>query len=54
MNSAPLPPPALSLSAIQALALDDMARVDALIRTRLASDVVLINLVGEYIIGAGG
>src|SRR5688500_14554691 len=54
MNSAPLPPPALSLSAIQALAVDDMARVDALIRTRLASDVVLINQVGEYIIGAGG
>src|SRR5688500_11402301 len=54
MNSAPLPPPALSLSAIQALALDDMAQVDALIRTRLASDVVLINQVGEYIIGAGG
>jgi octaprenyl-diphosphate synthase len=31
-----------------------MASVDALIRSRLASDVVLINQVAEYIIGAGG
>ncbi|MEO5625550.1 MAG: polyprenyl synthetase family protein [Dokdonella sp.] len=31
-----------------------MAAVDALIRTRLASDVVLINQVSEYIIGSGG
>ena len=31
-----------------------MAAVDALIRRRLASDVVLINQVAEYIIGAGG
>ena len=42
------------LPAIQALARDDMAAVDALIRRRLASDVVLINQVSEYIIGAGG
>lgn len=42
------------LTAIQALARDDMAAVDALIRRRLASDVVLINQVAEYIIGAGG
>ena len=42
------------LSAIQALAAADMAAVDALIRRRLASDVVLINQVAEYIIGAGG
>ena len=42
------------LPAIQALARDDMAAVDALIRRRLASDVVLINQVGEYIVGAGG
>ncbi|WP_245156539.1 polyprenyl synthetase family protein [Agrilutibacter solisilvae] len=39
---------------VQALARDDMAAVDALIRHRLASDVVLINQVAEYIIGAGG
>ena len=48
-HSSPLP-----LPRIQALAAADMASVDALIRTRLASDVVLINQVSEYIIGAGG
>ncbi|HEX7770273.1 MAG TPA: polyprenyl synthetase family protein, partial [Dokdonella sp.] len=31
-----------------------MAAVDALIRTRLASDVVLVNQVAEYIVGGGG
>jgi octaprenyl-diphosphate synthase len=31
-----------------------MASVDRLIRDRLASDVVLINQVAEYIVGAGG
>ncbi len=45
---------ALDLPTIQALARADMAAVDALIRHRLASDVVLINQVAEYIIGAGG
>ena len=45
---------ALDLPTIQALARADMAAVDALIRRRLASDVVLINQVAEYIIGAGG
>jgi octaprenyl-diphosphate synthase len=43
-----------SLPAIQALAAADMAAVDALVRRRLASDVVLVNQVAEYIIGAGG
>jgi octaprenyl-diphosphate synthase len=55
--SAPTPDPssfAPDLASIQALARDDMAEVDALIRRRLASDVVLINQVGEYIVGAGG
>ncbi len=42
------------LVAIQTMVRDDMAAVDALIRGRLASDVVLINQVAEYIIGAGG
>jgi len=42
------------LDEIQALAQDDMTAVDALIRRRLASDVVLINQVSEYIINAGG
>jgi octaprenyl-diphosphate synthase len=45
---------ALDLPAIQTLARADMAAVDGLIRRRLASDVVLINQVAEYIIGAGG
>ncbi|QIK80250.1 octaprenyl-diphosphate synthase [Lysobacter sp. HDW10] len=47
-------PAALALKDIQTLAAPDMAAVDALIRKRLASDVVLINQVAEYIIGAGG
>ncbi len=38
----------------QALAAADMAAVDALIRARLASDVVLINQIAEHIIGGGG
>src|SRR5690554_6658531 len=49
-NTAPLP----DLAAIQALAADDMAGIDALIRRRLASDVVLINQVAEHIVSAGG
>lgn len=47
-------PAALALPAIQALAAADMAAVDALIRRRLASDVVLVNQVGEHIVAAGG
>ncbi len=46
--------PALSLPQIQALASADMAAVDALIRTRLASDVVLINQIADHIVSAGG
>jgi octaprenyl-diphosphate synthase len=41
-------------SDVQTLAKADMAAVDALIRRRLASDVVLINQVAEHIIGGGG
>ena len=47
-------PQRLALPAIQALAAAEMAAMDTLIRQRLASDVVLINQVAEYIIGAGG
>lgn len=43
-----------SLAQIQALAREPMDAVDGLIRHRLASDVVLINQVAEYIVGAGG
>jgi len=49
-NTAPLP----GLAAIQALAAGDMAGIDALIRRRLASDVVLVNQVAEHIVSAGG
>ena len=38
----------------QALAAPGMAQVNALIRARLASDVVLINQIAEHIIGGGG
>ena len=42
------------LDGILSLSREDMAAVDALIRRRLASDVVLVNQVAEYIVGAGG
>lgn len=41
-------------SDVQALAAADMQAVNALIRSRLASDVVLVNQVAEYIVGGGG
>ena len=47
-------PPLNRFAAIQTLMAADMARVDALIRAELRSDVVLINQIGEHIIGAGG
>ncbi|MBB6366491.1 octaprenyl-diphosphate synthase [Xanthomonas sacchari] len=46
--------PALGLPQIQMLAAPDMAAVDALIRRRLASDVVLINQIADHIVSAGG
>jgi len=46
--------PGLDLPAIQALAAADMAAIDALIRRRLASDVVLVNQIAEHIVSAGG
>ena len=47
-----LSPP--SLEAVRAPVAQDMARVDAVIRQRLASDVALIRTIAEYIIGSGG
>src|SRR6201985_93808 len=44
----------MEFSDVQALAAPGMARVNALIRARLASDVVLINQIAEHIIGGGG
>ncbi len=54
MPDLPAPPAPASLPQIQALAAADMVAVDALIRSRLASDVVLINQVAEHIVSAGG
>ena len=50
----PRPTLPLPFPAVQALAAGDMAAIDALIRRRLASDVVLVNQVAEYIVSAGG
>ena len=46
--------PAPSLREVQALAAADMAAVNELIRTRLSSDVLLINQIAEHIVAAGG
>ncbi|MGX5732218.1 polyprenyl synthetase family protein [Pseudoxanthomonas beigongshangi] len=48
------PRSALALPQIQSLAAGDMAAIDALIRHRLASDVVLINQIADHIVSAGG
>jgi len=44
----------MSLETVSALIEDDLRAVDALIRKRLHSDVVLINQLGHYIINSGG
>ncbi|MBF6058336.1 MULTISPECIES: octaprenyl diphosphate synthase [Thiomicrorhabdus] len=44
----------MTLSEIRALISDDIQAVDQLILDRLASDVVLINQIGHYIINSGG
>ena len=41
-------------AAVRELAAPDMRAVDALIRHRLSSDVVLINQIAEHIIAGGG
>ena len=46
--------PATLLAAIRAPVREDLAAVDHAIRAELASDVVLVNSIAEYIIGAGG
>lgn len=53
------PPPSRGRCCMDAKSLldpiaDDMRAIDALIRAELNSDVVLINQLGEHIIGAGG
>ena len=44
----------MDLAGIRELIAEDMRAVDALILRRLHSDVVLINQVGQYIVGSGG
>lgn len=44
----------LDFEAVRALAKSPMQRVDALIRQRLSSDVVLVNQVAEHIVSGGG
>jgi octaprenyl-diphosphate synthase len=44
----------MSFESVKALVEDDLRQVDAVIRNRLASDVVLVNQIAEYIIGSGG
>ena len=44
----------MSISTIRTLAADDMQAVDACIRERLSSPVVLINQLSEYIVRSGG
>ena len=51
MNSPANP---ISLDNIRAIIAPDLAAVDAVIRDRLTSDVVLINQISQYIIGSGG
>jgi len=44
----------MSFASVKSLVDDDLHEVDRVIRTRLASDVVLINQIADYIIGSGG
>ncbi|HEY6644468.1 octaprenyl diphosphate synthase [Povalibacter sp.] len=44
----------MSFESVKQLVTDDLQAVDRVIRNRLASDVVLVNQVAEYIVGSGG
>jgi octaprenyl-diphosphate synthase len=44
----------MQLEHVRALVAEDLRRVDQVIVERLASDVVLVNQISQYIIGAGG
>ncbi len=52
--TAPASSPIAGFADVQALAAADMQAVNTLIRSRLASDVVLVNQVAEHIVGGGG
>src|SRR5437868_316570 len=47
-------PPPMDLKALLAPVAVDLDRANGIIRERLASEVVLINQIGEHIISAGG
>ena len=53
-SPAPSHEPANAFTAARDLAAPDMREVDGMIRQRLHSDVVLINAIGEHIVGGGG
>ena len=44
----------MSFASVKSLVDDDLQEVDRVIRTRLASDVALINQIADYIVGGGG
>jgi octaprenyl-diphosphate synthase len=44
----------MSFESVKALVEDDLRQVDVVIRNRLASDVILVNQIAEYIVGSGG
>ncbi|MDY0067831.1 MAG: octaprenyl diphosphate synthase [Steroidobacteraceae bacterium] len=44
----------MSFESVKALVGDDLRQVDCVIRSRLSSDVVLVNQIAEYIVGSGG
>jgi len=44
----------MTYESVKALVADDLREVDLVIRQRLASDVVLVNQIAEYIVGSGG
>ncbi len=46
--------PRMTFDRIKALAQDDLEQVNRVIRARLQSDVVLINQLGNHIVGSGG
>ncbi len=48
------PPEFLNFADVQAMVREDMQQVDALIRRRLGSEVMLVNQVAEHIVAAGG
>ncbi len=52
--SSDLPQPVSRFADARALTAPGMANVDALIRSRLASEVALVNQVAEHIVGGGG